>query len=131
MQLLAAKSNLIALLQKTVGRGHLLLLKAEHRGIGVGTVVFAHGAFVHQQFGTEFLLAPRVSRNVVEMGVRIDDIFDFQVFRSDVFLDLGIFVGTAVAGIDDHRLPRLVRHYVGVLHQRVEMERLQLHIHEF
>ncbi len=131
VQMLVAECQGFALLDVAVGGGHILQFEAEDRRVGVCAVVFLHSRLVQQDVNTVFFLAPRISRYVVEMRMRIDDVLDIQVVVGHVFTDLSIFVKPAVARIDNHRLSCLIRQDISVHHQRVEVKRLDFHIHKF
>ena len=131
VQMLVAECQGFALLDVAVGGGHILQFEAEDRRVGVCAVVFLHSRLVQQDVNTVFFHAPRISRYVVEMRMCIDDILDIQMVVGHIFTDLSVFVKPAVARIDNHRLSCLVRQDISVHHQRVEVKRLDFHIHKF
>ena len=131
VQMLVAECQGFALLDVAVGGGHILQFEAEDRRVGVCAVVFLHSRLVQQDVNTVFFLAPRISRYVIKMWMCIDDVLDIQMVVGHIFTDLSVFVKPAIARIDNHRLSCLVRQDISVHHQRVEVKRLDSHIHKF
>ncbi len=131
VQMLVAECQGFALLNVAVRGGHILQFETEDRRVGVCAVVFLHSRLVQQDVNTVFFLAPRISRYVVKMWMCIDDVLDIQMVVGHIFTDLSVFVKPAVAWIDNHRLSCLVRQDISVHHQRVEVKRLDFHIHKF
>ena len=118
---LAAEADLVALFQEPGRCGHVIHRYAKCDGVSVSLVIDTHTTFMAPYRHVEMRSAPAVAGNMVDVRMRVDDGFYFQMVGFHVFFELLVFETLAVARVDDDRLARFVVQY-----QRVDLYGIEM-----
>ena len=110
LQFLITETDDIALLHELVGsrKVRLVTIHPESRTVSDAAIIDWDSGFVHQQRHFVHTHAVAVSQNMVNMGMRIDDILYFQRIIFNKISKLLTFDEIAHTWVNDHRLPRVI-----------------------